>query len=81
MALSRAEAEYVAQSETARDKEMFRNVMEDVSCAQDFATTLSQDNTAAIVCVEEGAYSDRAKHIDAKVYYTHEHIWKDLPKV
>lgn len=81
VALSTAEAEYVAQCEIARDTAGCRNTMEYVRYAQECTKALSQDNTAAIVWAEEGPLSGRAKTIDVKVHFTNEEIQKGLLKL
>jgi hypothetical protein len=70
VALSTAEAEYIAQSEAVRETVWLRNVFRDLGFPQREPTSVHQDNTTAIAWWQENAYSKRGRHIDVRYHYT-----------
>jgi hypothetical protein len=59
VALSTAEAEYIAQSEAVRETVWLRNVLSDLGVPQKEATSIYQDNTTSIAWSHDEAYSKR----------------------
>jgi hypothetical protein len=70
VALSTAEAEYVAASSCAQDVIWLRGVLCDLNYQQREPTVIFEDNTAAIKW--SSGSSRRAKHIYLKVCFVHE---------
>jgi hypothetical protein len=70
IALSTAEAEYVAASSCAQDVIWLSGVLCDLNYQQREQTVIFEDNTAAIKWISGS--SRRAKHIDLKVCFVHE---------
>jgi hypothetical protein len=70
VALSTAEAEYVAASSCAQDVIWLRGVLCDINYQQREPTVIFEDNTAAIKW--SCGSSRRAKHIDPKFCFVHE---------
>jgi hypothetical protein len=70
LALSTAEAEYVAASSCAQDVIWLRGALCDLNYQQREPTVILEDNTAAIKC--SSGSSRRAKHIDLKVCFVRE---------
>jgi hypothetical protein len=75
IALSSAEAEYMAVSDISKDIIHMRSLLRSMGFAQLEATTVHEDNTA---CIEWGnniiGGRERAKHIDIRKHFAHETI-------
>jgi hypothetical protein len=74
VALSTAEAEYIAQSEAVRETVWLRNILSDLGFTQKEPTSVYQDNTTAIAWSHEEAYSKRGKDIDVRYHYTMDQV-------
>ena len=75
IALSSAEAEYMAVSDFAKEIIYLRSLLANLGFTQDGSTHVYEDNTA---CIEWGnnviGGRERAKHIDIRKHFAHEAI-------
>ena len=69
VALSTAEAEYVALSEACKETIWLRKLVQEVVGGRDKATIMYEDNQAAISMVKNPVHHARSKHIDIKFHY------------
>jgi hypothetical protein len=74
VALSTAEAEYIAESEAVREAVWLRNVLSDLGFPQKEVTSIYQDNTTAMAWSHDEAYSKRGKRIDVRYHYTMDRV-------
>ena len=82
IALSSAEAEYVAASTLVQEIVYCRKLLAALGFPQPAATPVCEDNASAISW-SEGAVggSDRAKHIDLRVHYVHDAVAEGVLKL
>ena len=76
IALSTAEAEYIAMSHASRDTIPIQNLVKEVSCIfhlpepiTDFCITVHEDNLSAISMAESLKFTPRTKHIAIKYHH------------
>ena len=69
VAISSAEAEYAAASQTCREVTYIRNVCADLGLILQGPLALGVDNTAAIAICENPGITARNKHFDDQVHY------------
>jgi hypothetical protein len=76
IALSTAEAEYVAMSHALRDTIPIQNIIKEISCIfhmpdplTDFCITVHEDNLSAISITELLKFTPRTKHIAIKYHH------------
>lgn len=69
VALSSAEAEYVAGALAAQEAVYLRALLPDMYWVEEGPTTLHQDNQAAIILATENMTNKRSKHIDIKYHF------------
>ena len=69
VALSSAEAEYVALAATARDVLFCRNMLEELGFAQNKATTIYEDNNSCIAIAEGQKSHSGVKHINLRHHF------------
>lgn len=74
VALSSAEAEYMALSAATQEAIYLRNLMKDLGYELKEATTLFQDNQACISMAKNPTNHQRRKHIDIKYHFINEAI-------
>ena len=74
VALSSAEAEYLALGELTKEVVWIRKVLCDCGIKQSLSTTIYSDNQAAIALAEKDAPNKRTKHIDVKFRYIYDQI-------
>jgi hypothetical protein len=76
VALSTAEAEYMAASSCSQEVLWLRHILCDLGCVQTGPTEIYEDNAAAIKW--STGDSRRAKHLDLKVCFVHDLVAKKL---
>ena len=72
VALSTAEAEYVALSNAAQEAIWLRQLLTDMRSDPVGATVILEDNQSAISMTKNPQYHGRAKHIDIKYHFVHD---------
>jgi hypothetical protein len=75
VALSTAEAEYIAAAEGSRENYAIRRLMEVIGAAQDKPTPFNIDNTIANQYIKDDNNDKKRKHINTKFHYVREQ-WK-----
>lgn len=72
VALSTAEAEYIALSKAAQESVWLRRILMDMGEKQSNAIIIHEDNQSAIAMTKNPQFHGRAKHIDMKYHYVRE---------
>jgi hypothetical protein len=72
VALSTAEAEYMAASAAVQEAVHLRELLKSVGAAQRSATSIYEDNQAAIALSKNPMVSKRTKHIDIRCHFVRE---------
>jgi hypothetical protein len=73
-ATSTVEAEYMATSHSAKEAIWLRQLMADVGCAQEDATTIMSDNQGSISLAKNPTHHSRTKHIDVQYHFIREKL-------
>ncbi|KAE9268938.1 hypothetical protein PF001_g29444 [Phytophthora fragariae] len=84
VALSTAEAEYVAACEAAMEAVSESNILQEILPQQDVKLRIGMDSQAALVMATNPTYSRRTRHIELRWHYVREQVEKgviDLHKV
>ncbi|KXJ11144.1 Copia protein [Exaiptasia diaphana] len=74
VALSTAEAEYMALASTAQEAVWLRQLLSDLKIKPTSATLIFEDNQAAICLAKNPQFHGRAKHIDIKYHFVREQV-------
>ena len=74
VALSTAEAEYMALSGAAQEAVWMRQLLSDLGREVVGATTIQEDNQSAICMAKSPQFHGRAKHIDIKFHFVREQV-------
>lgn len=74
VALSTAEAEFMAASATAQTVLWLRRILLDLGAPQLSPTALYEDNAACILLSENPSHKGRARHIDLHVHSLRDHV-------
>jgi hypothetical protein len=74
VALSTTEAEYMSASQSAKEAVWLRQLMADVGCVQEDATTIMCDNQGCIALAKNPKPHSRTKHIDVQHHFIREKI-------
>ena len=74
IALSTAEAEFMAASATAQTVLWLRRILCDLGAPQHCPTPLYEDNAACILLSENPSHKGRARHIDLHVHSLRDHV-------
>jgi transposase InsO family protein len=74
VALSTAEAEYVALSSAAQEATWLRELCKDVGYKSSGPTIIYEDNQAAIKMAKNSCYHGRTKHISIRYHYIREQV-------
>ncbi|KAJ0392071.1 hypothetical protein ATCC90586_011078 [Pythium insidiosum] len=74
VALSTAEAEYMAISMCTQEVLWARTLLEELGHAQTQPTKINTDNKSAIAIAKNVGYSARAKHVDIRYHFVRAHI-------
>ena len=80
VALSTAEAEYMAACSATQEAKFLRNILDDLGMAQP-PTVIFEDNQPAIHIAENRLTSQRSKHIDIKYHFIREAITDHIIKL
>ena len=81
VAMSTAEAEYIAASYAIREIVYLRQILEDIGIPQQKPTRLNEDNQAAIAIARAKGQTQRTKHILRHFHYVREAIDCELVKL
>ena len=81
VALSTAEAEYIALSLATQEAVWLRKMLSFLGHHQDGPTTIYEDNQAAQVIATTEMDSKRSKHIDVRYHYTREKCLEGIVKI
>ncbi len=74
VALSTAEAEYVALASASQEATWLRRLFEDLHEKQAEPTVIHEDNQSAICIAQNPQYHSKTKHIDIKYHFIREKI-------
>ena len=74
VALSTAEAEYVALSGAAQECFWLRQLEKELGCSSEGPTLLFEDNQSAIAMAKNPQFHGRAKHIDIRHHFVREQV-------
>ena len=74
MALSSAEAEYMALAIATQEVMWIRYLLKETGVMYKTVTTVHMDNKSAITIATNQGYTPRAKHIDIRVHFVRYHI-------
>ncbi len=74
VALSTAEAEYIATSHAAQEAIWFRQFLRDLGFVQNSATIIQSDNQGAISLSKNPVDHGRCKHVDIKFHFIRQQI-------
>ena len=74
VALSTAEAEYVALSSAGQESVWLRKLTAELGQVSSHPMTIYEDNQSAISMRKNPQYHGRAKHIDIRHHYIHEQV-------
>jgi Reverse transcriptase (RNA-dependent DNA polymerase)/gag-polypeptide of LTR copia-type/Zinc knuckle len=77
IALSTAEAEYVAGTHSSKEASWIRAFMSEIDSAYEGAVPLACDNQSAIAMTKDARYHARTKHIDIRYHYIREQVESD----
>ena len=82
VALSSAEAEFIAASSLVQEVIYVRRLLESFGCPQEGPTCISEDNNTCIAW-SEGAVgrSDNTNHIDLRMHFVHEAVQQKIIKL
>ena len=71
---STMEAEYMAMNRCMREAIWLRQLMKDVGCVEDDATTIMYDNQGSMAFAKNPTNHDRSKHIDVQYHFISENV-------
>lgn len=74
VALSSAEAEYMAVCAAVQEAIHLRQLLKDLGFKQDQATVIFEDNQGCIALSENPVFHKRTKHIDIKYHFVRERV-------
>ena len=74
VALSTAEAEYIALSSAAQETVWIRRLVTELGMEPEGPTTLMEDNQSAIAMAKNPQFHGRAKHIDIRHHFIREKV-------
>ena len=74
VALSTAEAEYMALSLCVQEVMWTRSLLKEIQVQIDYAITVHEDNQSAIAIAKNDGYQSRAKHIDIRYHFVREQV-------
>ena len=76
VALSTAEAEYIALSSATQEVMWLRRLLSELNCAPQEATVMNEDNQSAIAMAQNTVFHGRSKHIDLRHHFVREQVVK-----
>lgn len=74
VALSSAEAEYMAMAMCAQEVLWARSLLKEMGHQQTNPTTICEDNQSAMAIAKNAGYQARAKHVDIKLHFVRDHL-------
>ena len=74
VALSTAEAEYVALSSATQEAMWLRRLVAELRCKPSGATVIHEDNQSAIMMAQNAVFHGRSKHIDIRHHFVREQV-------
>ena len=74
VALSTAEAEYVALASTTQEATWLRQLLQDLNVEQTGPTVIHEDNQSAICIAQNPQYHSKTKHIHIKYHFVREKV-------
>lgn len=74
MALSSAEADYMALSAVTQEALWLRSLLSELGFPQRKQTTIYSDNLGAISLTEDSVLHQRVKHIDIRHHFIRDHV-------
>ena len=81
VALSTAEAEYIAASTASREAVWLRKLLADIFDSELELTVIHCDNQSYIKLFENPAYRDRSKHIEIKYHFIRDVVQRGAVKL
>ena len=81
VALSTAEAEYIALSNAAQESVWLRQLTSELGSITKTPTTIFEDNQSAIAMSKKPQFHGQAKHIDIKHHYIREQVNNRVVKI
>lgn len=78
VALSTAEAEYVAACEAAMEAVSESNLLQEILAQQDVKLRIGMDSQAALVMATNPTYSQRTRHIELRWHFVREQVEKGV---
>jgi hypothetical protein len=81
VALSTAEAEYIALSSATQESVWLRNLTSELGSPAETPTTIYEDNQSAIAMTKNPQFHGRAKHIDIKYHFIRENVNNGIIKL
>jgi hypothetical protein len=81
VALSTAEAEYMAMSEAVQEIMWIRQMLSELKLVPTTPTVLYCDNQAAIANAVNGKFHGRMKHVDIKLHFVREAVQNNIVKM
>ena len=81
VALSTAEAEYIAACAASKEAVWLRKLLADLSGHQVDVTVIFCDNQSCVKLSENSVFHDRSKHIDMKYHYIRDIVQKGVVKL
>ena len=81
VALSTAEAEYIALASATQEATWMRQLLEDLQNRQIEPTVIHEDNQSAICIAENPQYHGKTKHIDIKHHFVRENVLDNTTKL
>ncbi|KAL5726897.1 hypothetical protein ACHQM5_000142 [Ranunculus cassubicifolius] len=76
IALSSAEAEYIAATEATCEATWLRRILADLQQKEEAPTTIYCDNKSAIAMTKNPVFHSRSKHIEIKHHFIRDHVSK-----
>ena len=74
VALSTAEAEYIALSAAAQESLWLRQLLSELTTTPEISTTIFEDNQSTIAMTRNPQFHGRSKHIEIKYHFIREHV-------
>lgn len=77
VALSTAEAEYIALASATQEAIWLEQVASDIFCGTSAITTIFEDNQSAISLAKNPQFHGKMKHIDIKYHFVRDQVQKE----
>lgn len=80
VALSTAEAEYMAASDGVKEAIWLRQLLKDIGYDQQGPTSIMIDNQSAIILTKNAEFHQRTKYIDVRFHFVRDHVKNEIIK-